>query len=130
MKSQRNHQRNTTKSPAQRKHQRSRRMQNRRELRTIGAEKQLQKPDRPMTPHAIEQGTQEIYRMLRNGIYVDINNKNKAVNGDFTKLRYCPGLSLTAQKLYSTWTAFALQLQCKVWSALLREPHKRNFDTV
>ena len=75
-------------------------MQNRRELRTIGAEKQLQKPDRPMTLHAIEQGTQEIYRMLRNGIYVDINNENKAVNGDFTKLRYCPGLSRTAQKLY------------------------------
>ena len=45
MKSQRNHQRNTTKSTAQRKHQRSRQMQNRIELRTIGAEKQLQKLD-------------------------------------------------------------------------------------
>ena len=38
---QQNHQRNTTKSPAQQKHQRSRQMQNRIELRTIGAENQL-----------------------------------------------------------------------------------------
>ena len=45
MKSQQNHQRNTTKSPEQRKHQRSRQMQNRIKLRTIGAEGQLQKPD-------------------------------------------------------------------------------------
>ena len=65
---------------------------------------------RPMTPQEIEQGTQEIYRMLRNGIYVDINNENKAVNGDFTKLRYCPGLSLTAQKLLTNAEARARHL--------------------
>ena len=65
---------------------------------------------RPMTPQEIEQGTQEIYRMLWNGIFVDINNENKAVNGDFTKLRYCPGLSLTAQKLLTNAEARARHL--------------------
>ena len=48
--------------------------------------------------------------MLWNGIFVDINNENKAVNGDFTKLRYCPGLSLTAQKLLTNAEARARHL--------------------
>jgi len=54
---------------------------------------------RAMTPKEIEHGAQEIYRKLRQGVYVDVNNQNKAVNGDLSKLRYVPGLSAAAQKL-------------------------------
>lgn len=54
---------------------------------------------RAMTPTEIEHGAQEIYRKLRQGVYVDVNNQNKAVNGDLSKLRYVPGLSAAAQKL-------------------------------
>ena len=56
---------------------------------------------RTMTPKEIEQGAQEIYRKLRQGVYVDVNNQNKAINGDLSKLRYVPGLSAAAQKLLS-----------------------------
>ena len=55
--------------------------------------------DSPSTPKEIEHGAQEIYRKLRQGVYVDVNNQNKAINGDLSKLRYVPGLSAAAQKL-------------------------------
>ena len=60
---------------------------------------------RPMTPKEIEDGSQEIYRKLHNGVYVDINNDNKAVNGDLSKLRYVPGLSPAAKKLLNNFEA-------------------------
>ena len=60
---------------------------------------------RMMTLEEIEEGVQEIYRKLRHGVYVDVNNQNKAVAGDLSKLRYVPGMSVAAQKLLSNTEA-------------------------
>jgi len=51
-----------------------------------------------LTPKQLETGAIEICRALR-GKYTDPAGKNRPVNGDMTKVRYVPGLSLGAKKL-------------------------------
>lgn len=48
---------------------------------------------RHMTTKEIETAVQGVYRKLHHGTYVDINNENKAVNGDLAKLRYVRSLT-------------------------------------
>lgn len=60
---------------------------------------------RAMTNKEIEAGVQEVYRKVRDGVYLDTNNEQKAVNGDLTKLRYVPGLSEAAHKVLNNLEA-------------------------
>lgn len=62
---------------------------------------------REMTPKEIQQGAQEVYRKLRDGVYIDTNNEYKPVNGDLTKLRFVPNLSAAARKVLSNTEARA-----------------------
>ena len=47
----------------------------------------------------IANGAKELLGNLRHGEYLDIGGAKKFVNGDLTKLRHVPGLSVTAKKL-------------------------------
>ena len=60
---------------------------------------------RMMTTKEIQDGVQEVYRKVNNGIYIDSNNEQKAVKGDLTKLRYVPGLSTAAHKVLNNLEA-------------------------
>ena len=60
---------------------------------------------RMMTTKEIEEGVQEIYRKVNYGVYVDTNNDRKAVNGDMTKLRFVPNLSVAAHKVLNNLEA-------------------------
>lgn len=46
----------------------------------------------------IGEGFLEVMQRLRNGMYTDVAGALKPVNGDLTKLRHAPGLTLAAQK--------------------------------
>ena len=54
---------------------------------------------RMLTNEEIAEGSLEIMNRLHNGLYTDITGALKPVNGDMTKLRHVPGLSLAAQKV-------------------------------
>ena len=47
----------------------------------------------------IANGAKELLSHIRRGEYLDIAGAKKSVNGDLTKLRHVPGLSLNAKKL-------------------------------
>ena len=47
----------------------------------------------------IAKGFLEVMGQLHNGLYTDVTGALKLVNGDLTKLRHAPGLSLAAQKV-------------------------------
>ncbi|CAK9075903.1 unnamed protein product [Durusdinium trenchii] len=57
---------------------------------------------RMLTNEEIQEGTEHIYQLLR---YVDINGEEKAIAGDFTKLRHAPHLSPAALKVLSNTEA-------------------------
>jgi len=46
----------------------------------------------------IGEGFLEVMERLRNGLYTDVAGALKPVNGDLTKLRHAPGLTVAAQK--------------------------------
>ena len=52
-----------------------------------------------LTNEEIAEGSLEVMNRLHNGLYTDITGALKPVNGDMTKLRHVPGLSLAAQKV-------------------------------
>ena len=54
---------------------------------------------RAMRNEEIEQGVQEVYRKVHQGVYVGTNGENKPVNGDIAKLRFVPTLSTAARKV-------------------------------
>ena len=60
---------------------------------------------RMMTTKEIEAGVQEVYRKVKEGLYIATNNEQKAVKGDLSKLRYVPNLSVAAHKVLNNLEA-------------------------
>ena len=60
---------------------------------------------RAMRNEEIEEGVQEVYRKVHQGVYVDTNGENKPVNGDIAKLRFVPTLSVAARKVLNNLEA-------------------------
>ena len=62
---------------------------------------------REMTREEIAKGAAEIYEHLHNGLYTDAAGELRPVNGDLTKLRQVPTLTLAARKVLSNTEARA-----------------------
>ena len=60
---------------------------------------------RTMTTPEIHAATQEVYRQLYLGTYLDTNNELKPVNGDLNKVSYVPGLSVGAHHVLNNLQA-------------------------
>ena len=60
---------------------------------------------RMMTIPEIQAATQEVYRQLYLGTYLDTNNELKPVNGDLNKVSYVPGLSVGAHHVLNNLQA-------------------------
>eukprot|EP00435_Cladocopium_sp_Y103_P028722 s3575_g7.t1 len=60
---------------------------------------------RLMTTKEIQAPTQEVYRQLHFGTYLDTNNELNPVNGDLSKVAYVPGLSVGAHHVLNNLQA-------------------------
>ena len=63
----------------------------------------------------IGEGFLQVMERLRNGLYTDVTGALKPVNGDLTKLRHAPGLTVAAQKALRNSEARTRRLPGSLW---------------